>query len=437
MAISTDEMYNAQSRYLHMMHRIHFSGDKVLDVVKSNYLISSSTLEEAHRSSSNPFGEVVSGELTLSLVNQNEMFNPKNTSSPYHGYIRRGVKIESFIRPDEVDEWDRLGVFYVSNWDTVSGGMSADVTAHDSLYLVLNAPVPSLPIVKNKPFTEIVTDYFSLFGVDAEVDEAIQLVLPYWFTSGYTDNRDLLTDLMTAACAYCFCNHEGKVVVKSRTVPGDLRAEITDNDQIISAAVKHSLSTDYDSASVECSIFQESAEQSVLAIKAIDVAPGLTDTETTNFSVEKVTGVRSIKVIGSASVKPVRFSATADYIKCTLQGTSDTTVSLDIIGKSLEVITSVVSTEGSSAVEISSDYIQSLEIGNSVCDYADRYVKAASPELALTVRGNPRLSLGDKVQANSDRYKVNYVGMITRAKYNYTGSLSSEITLTNVAIEEV
>lgn len=437
MSVSTDEMYNAESRYLHKMYRIHFSANKTLDVTKSDYLMSSSILEETQKASSTPFGEVVSSELTITLVNSNEMFNPKNTSGPYYDYIRRGIKIEAFIRPDEVDEWDPIGVFYVANWSTLSSGMTAEVTAYDALYSVLNAPVPSLPISRNIAFSDFMIEYFKLFGIDINVDDAIDFVLPYGFTSGYTDNRKLLTDLMTAAIADCFCSHDGKVNIRSKTAERDLRATFKDDNQIISVAVTQSLTADYDSAIVLCNALQESAEQSVLSIKDLHITPGTFNVERTNFSVDKVVSVRSIKVVSDASVKPVKFNATADFIQCSLQSASETDVSIDIIGKALDTVSSVVSTEGSSSIEIESSFIQTLEAANAVCDYADRYVKADTPELNLTIRGNPKLSLGDKIEVDSTRYKLRYVGLLTRVQYNYSGSLSCEATLTNVAIEEV
>ena len=97
MSVSTDEMYNAESRYLHQLFKIHFSSSEVLEVTKSKYLISSSNLEESYKSSDSPFGDVTSNELTLTLYNENNIFNPINRASKYYGLIKRGVKIEAFI----------------------------------------------------------------------------------------------------------------------------------------------------------------------------------------------------------------------------------------------------------------------------------------------------------------------------------------------------
>ena len=434
--LSTDAMYNASSRYLHKMYRIHFSGAKVLEVLRSDYLLSSSILEESYGVSSSPFGDVTSNELELSLLNSDGIFNPKNTESPYYGFIRRGIKIEAFVRPDEVDEWDPAGVFYVTDWSTSSSGMSAEVLANDKLYSIVNAPVPSMPIVRDIPFAYFIRQYFSLFDAEVTVDDSIDLVLPYGFTSGYSDNRALLTDLMTAAIADCYCDHSGNVTVRSKVAARDTRATFTDDDQIVTVSIKQSLATDYDSASVSYNSMQESAEQEVLSISEIAVSPGTNTTALTKFSSSLVTSVKSIRAESTSVVKPIGYTATADSIICSLNSNGSAAARLTVIGTVLEKVSSVVSTPGSSAVELDSSFVQTLENANRVLKYTDRFVNAEQPSLDLVIRGNPRLQLGDKIEVDSTKYKTQFVGTLTKAKYIYDGGLSCEVTLTDFMTEE-
>lgn len=427
--MSRDAMYNANSRYLHKMYRIHFSTTKVLEVYKSDYLVSSDIYEEAYKVSSSPFGDVTSNELELSLLNLDGMFNPKNEDSPYYGFIKRGVRIEAFIRPDEVDEWDPMGVFYVSDWNTSSSGTTADIIAYDKLYSVLNAPVPAMPILKKIGFADFMRAYFSTFGVSVEIDPAINFTLPYGYTSGYTDNRELLEDLMVAALADCYCKHDGNVVIRGKKTPRDLRATFTDSDQIMSVAIKQSISTEYDSASVICNAVQESAEQTVLSVDEVPVMPGITNIDSTKFATPGVVSVNSVRVESDAVVKPTSFVATPDTIICSLQSTANTVAQLIVKGTVLEKVSSVLATEGTSAVEIDSDFVQTTDNASAVLNYVDRYVNAAVPSLDLVVRGNPTIELGDKIHVISARYKINYVGIVTKVKYHYIGSLSCEMTL--------
>lgn len=438
MSVSTDAMYNAASRYLHQKLNIHFTeGETPLEVTTSNYLVSSSVLEETHRTSPTPFGDVTSNELSFSIYNEDSIFNPENSASPYYGKIRRGIRIEVFIRPDEVDEWDPQGVFYVTDWSTDSSGITASVTAHDKLHGILNAPVPATKIRQNVPFKDFIVDFFRMFGVQIIVDPQIDFVLPYGFTGGYSDVREFLVDAMIAANADCFCDHHGDVCIVSKTAPRALRATFTDNDQIVSASIRHTLATDYDSAAVTCNALQESKEQDVLSIESVAVLPGITRLEKTRFSRTPVVRVKSLRTEGVIMVKPISFVATSDEVTCSLQSTSEGETKLEIIGTVLETISSVIATEGSSAIEVNSLLVQTVHNATELSEFIDNYVKAELPTLDLVIRGNPRIQLGDKVLVDSGKYRLNYTGIVTQAEYSYAGSLSCKVTLTADTTKEV
>lgn len=425
MSVSTDAMYNASSRYLHEKYIIHFPGIEPLEVTKSNFLISGDVLEESYKTSASPFGDVTSNELELSLFNEDKMFSPGNESSPYYGKIKRGVKIEAFIRPDEVTDWDPLGVFYVTSWSVASAGTVANITANDSLYAVLNAPVPSMIIYRNVTFSQFITDFFSLFNVSVTVDSSIRHTLPYVFTSGYSTNKELLLDLLTAVLADCYCDHTGNIVIRGKVTERPLRVILTDSDQLISVAVKQSIETDYDSATVTYAMWQESSEKEILTVKDMALPAGITTPEPMNFSSTPVVSVHSLR----AAVKPRDIDATTDHISVTLQSSDAVTTDLTIIGTTLDKVESVISTAGNASVDIKSNFIQSKAMAESVCSYADAYVKADVPTLDIVLRGNPKLALGDKVRISSAKYAIEYTGVITKANYKYSGSLSCDISL--------
>ncbi len=427
MSLSTDAMYNSESRYLHKMYRIYFTTTNVLEVVKSNYLISSKILEETSKISEKPFGDVTSNELELSLLNEGGIFNPKNASGPYYGLIRSGMKIEAFIRPDEVDEWDQIGTFYVTDWSTSSSGMSAEIVANDALYNVLNAQVPSIKIMRNVALSDFLTEYFALFNKEVDIDPSIELILPYAFTNGYSNNRSLLTDLMIAAIADCYCMHDGRIAVRRRVSNKPLRATLTDDDQIISIAIKQSISTDYDSASVTCNSMQESAEQELLSISSVDISPGINTTEPTAFSADRVLCIKSIRAEG-LSAKPISFEATPGSIIISLQSTASEKIAVRVIGTCLETVASMVSTDGTTNVSLDSSFVQTLNNANNVLLYADWYVNESLVNLEVTLRGNPKLELGSKVRIISTKYQLDYTGSLVKAQYKYDGGLSCVAT---------
>ena len=439
MNISTDEMYNSHSRFIHKKFIIHFSASETLEVTKSDYLVQSSILEESFKLSDSPFGEVTSNELALTLFNEDGLFNPANNKGKYYGLIKKGIKIEAFIKVDEVNDWDRFGVFYVTNWVANSGGISASVTAYDILYNVINGSVPSFPVYRNVNFNEFMKDYFEYFNItDIEVDASINWIIPYAYTSVYSSNKEFLSDLMIGALADCFCNHDGKIVIKSKSSNRDLRATLTDNDQIISMSIKQTIDTDYDSVNVTCNIGQESSEQALLSISDMSVSIGNNASGKLVLNSQPALSIKSIKTEGNNAVTVRSFNASANEFECILHSTAVTNTSLDVFGTVLEIVSSNIGKLGDAPLNIDSKYIQDLSKANEILKYAEDYVKASVPTLEVTVRGNPNLQLGDKIVIESDFYKISYTGIIVKAEYKYIGNLSSVLTLIDAsALKEV
>ena len=433
MSVSTDAMYDAESRYIHKKLIIHFSATEVLEITKSNYLIDSQLLEESFKQSDSPFGEVTSNELSFTIYNEDGLFNPENSSGKYYRLIKKGIKVEAFIRPDEVDEWDPIGVFYVSDWVTNVSGLTAEVTANDKLYSVINGKVPSMPVYRDILLSNFLAIYFSTFNVDVTVDSLVDKELPYIYTSGYTSNKDFLTDLMKGAVADCFCDHNGNIKIVGKRTPRTLRATFNDNKQLISASIKQSITNSYDSATVACYAGQESAEQTLLSISNVRVVPGINRVDNVAFNSSPALSVRSVCATGTGSVKTTSFIGTADEFSCSLQSTVDTNVKLDVVGTVLDTVKSTLGTGADAPLSIDSNFIQTEETAKEILQFAEEYVEANIPTVELTVRGNPRLQLGDKIKVESDFYKLNYTGIIIKANYHYQGNLTCNVLLADAS----
>lgn len=429
------ETYSSETRYLEQKVIIHFAGIDPLEITRNNFLVTTSTLEEAYSSSgSTPFGGVTSNELNISLYNEEGIFNPENKSGKYYGLIKKGVKIESFIKPVEEEEWDPLGVFYVTDWVTNSSGMLAEVTANDKLYNVLNGPTPNFTVFRNIAFVDFITEYFSYFGYSVTVDETIDIILPYVYMSAYDGNKAFLTSLMTSVLADCFCGHDGEITILSKIASRATKATFTDNDQIINVSVKQSLVTNYDSAVVTCYKGQESAERSLLSADSVTLVPGLNNVGKFKLSAFPALRIKAVKTVCKDAIKINSFGATDADISCVLQSTADTSASLDITGTILEVIISDIGVAGEAPLKVDSKFVQHEKVATQIKEYAEAYVGVNTPALELSVRGNPLLELGDMIEVDSAYYRVKYLGTIIKANYEYQGYLSCSLTLANASL---
>jgi hypothetical protein len=435
--VTDDSNYNAETRFLEQKVIIHFPGTSPLEITRDNYIIDTSILEEAHSmSGSAPFGGITSNEFDMTLLNEGGIFTPTNIDSPYYSKIRRGIRTEVFIRPrveiDDEDaqyEWDPMGVFYITDWNALD--LTAEVSAADALYHVLNGPVPSFPVYRNIPFNVFIKRYFAYFGYDVIVDSAIDIILPYVYTSSHVSNKTFLTDLLESVLADCFCDHNGNIKIISKLATENLRSTITDNDQIIKVQIKQSITNNYDSVTVTYNKCQESIEQPLIELADLNLSLGNNGTGKLTMSKRPVLSVRSLKTTCPEMAKVTTFNASATDFVGNIYSSAEMSTRLDITGTILDVLEVTVGEAIDAPLNIRSEFVQKEEQALSIKKYAEDYVNANLPTLELTIRGNPKFQIGDIIKVNSTKYKTEYVGMLIKANYKYEGYLSCTIILSN------
>ena len=438
---TTDDNYNASTRYLEQKAIIYFSSSNILEITRDNYLISSSALEEAHsRSGSVPFGGVTSNELSLELLNEGGIFSPTNNKSPYYGLMKKGIKIELFIRPvveseneDEQYEWDPLGVYYITDWQAKVTGLIATITANDKLYKAFSKDLTALSISRNKTQKEFYEYIFDNLGLQGDIDKTLNTLIRYAYIDRST--KELLSMLNMSALADCFCKHDGTLKVPHLTNIPALRATITDNDQVLSVKIEQSLDYDYDGVNLVYNLPQESNVQCVLSLKDMIIPKGiskrnnvsLTGTPLLKLCYSILSGVKAH--ISSIEATPVSVNFSIDNPEIE---TEDCTV--DIYGTLLVNNEVTLGKEVENCLVINNLYIQESTYANIVYNHLNAYIRNLLPILELEVRGNPRLELGDVIQVDSDKYNLHYKGLLIRQTFDYDGSLKSTITLLNTSI---
>ena len=438
---TTDDNYNASTRYLEQKAIIYFSSSNILEITRDNYLITSSALEEAHsRSWSVPFGGVTSNELSLELLNEGGIFSPTNNKSPYYGLMKKGIKIELFIRPvveseneDEQYEWDPLGVYYITDWQAKVTGLIATITANDKLYKAFSKDLTALPISRNKTQKEFYEYIFENLGLQGDIDKTLNTLIRYAYIDRST--KELLSMLNMSALADCFCKHDGTLKVQHLTNIPALRATITDNDQVLSVKIEQSLDYDYDGVNLVYNLPQESNVQCVLSLKDMTIPKGiskrnnvsLTGTPLLKLCYSILSGVKAH--ISSIEATPVSVNFSIDNPEIE---TEDCTV--DIYGTLLVNNEITLGKEVENCLVINNLYIQESTYADIVYNHLNAYIRNLLPILELEVRGNPKLELGDVIQVDSDKYNLHYKGLLIRQTFDYDGSLKSTITLLNTSI---
>lgn len=444
--VTSDANYNAETRYLEQKAIIHFPGVTPVEITRDTYLVRTSLLGEAYSGSgSTPFGGVTSNEFDMDIHNDNGIFSPTNPKSPYYKKMKEGVKVEVFIRPKIEDadeekqyEWDPMGVYYVKDWYTEADGLLASITSYDILYTVLNGAIPSFPVFRNISFVAFMKLYFAHFGQDVIIDESLDFVIPYIYTSEHSSNKEFLAELLHGALADCFCNNQGKICIVNKAGKRSKRATLTDNDQVVNIKIKQSLNNGYDSVTVSYERGQESLEQTLLSLKELPLQPGLTDTDKLTLSTSPALSIRSIMVRSKDMAKVVSFQASAKEFVGQIQSTANTEAEIEVIGTALDTVEFTIGSAKEKPLAVSSRFIQDDKRAKTVLKYTEAYVNANMPILEMSVRGNPKFEIGDILEVSSNRYKLTYVGTLIEAKYEYEGHLTCQIVLADASmIEEV
>jgi hypothetical protein len=109
-------------------------------------------------------------------------------------------------------------------------------------------------------------------------------------------------------------------------------------------------------------------------------------------------------------------------------------VRLTVTGKSIVFVAQELLDTVGKILSVDNQYIQSTEYAASYKALLDNYVSIENPTLDLTIRGNPEIVVGDTVVVQSNRYAIDYTGIVKRAVYRYDGGLSCNMTLLNAGV---
>lgn len=441
---ATDEDFNAHSRCILLKLDIFFDGlqNDPLTVTREDYLIDADILDEAGAEDNNPLGAISANELSFSLYNEDGIFSPTNANGPYYGKIKVNVPIIPYMKPDMDDgtevNWIKMGVYYVSDWNATVTGAAASITAGDKIQQVLMEPSPVIPVGLNKTQADFFQEVFDALGYAANISKNLNATLLYTFTEG--EQKKFLQEMLQGAIAYCTCDKNGDIVIEPLDGTRPLRATLTDADQIISVDAEQSIVKTYGGVELTYVLPQLTEAIQLLEIKEANVPAGI-------FTHNKVALSKGpAKVITNVyAITENKEVAIVDYVnspwditlitknESTTQATSD----LAVYGIAVDFVETILTDNVSNVLKVKNRYIQSTKYASKYKEILEAFVNSDMPTLTLQVRGNPLLNVGDKVCVQSEKYNLDFTGVLQRINYKYVGSLSCEITLLNSAILEV
>lgn len=438
-----ESAYNAKSRCIEWKLEIFFDGmsQEPLVITRNDYLITSEVLEEASASSNTPWGNVSANELSATLRNDNDIFNPHNEESPYFNKIKVGTPVKAYSRPTIVSDtpydWDSLGIFYVADWVTRSGGISVEITCFDRVRDVLGAERVKMKVLRNVSKKNLIQAFFDQLSVPVVIDNTFEDILIYGYhTKG---NKDFLNNVSAGMNAWIFCDHAGHIQVRYMRHSLQVAHTITDNDQIIDISSQQGISLDYDGIQLYLKVPQLSESREILSVRNLIVPATPLEVTSQMFTKQPVADVLYAKLTLPCNALVTWHNATSidfDYRITNYDHAPGSSI-LTFYGRIVETADTVVTSGGRNLLKLDNIYVQTQEQFESIRRFLLSWVSGVPPLLEVSVRGNPQFELGQKIRVVSSRFNTDFEGVLVRQNLKYNGGLSGTITLMNSRILEV
>lgn len=443
MRLTVADDYNVNDRAIEMAIDIYFNGltSPPLRCTRENHIVDCTLLDEACVDSITPLGSPSSNELSFTLLGEGGLFNPANPSSQFYGKIKTGVPIRAYIRPMvntdiyEAYSWDSLGLFFVTDWQTDITGVTANVTANDALYQVINKSISKMPVYSDCSYARLFQEFLNHNGASAIIIGNLDTKMAFAYINDTNDK--FLSEFSFGALAYIYCNHDGNIEIKALEYQQDAQYTLTDSDQIISIKADQSILLEHNGVSLTYNIPRLSDEQELLVNNDQAIpAYGRLLYSSNSFLKAPVYGINRSYIDSKLDCAISHINANAvdlDYSIDNLTGSSGT-LSVRMYGYIIEANNYTIEDIGDSLLKVESKYIQTDEYAKHVKALLNRYTTVSVPKLELEVRGNPKYVIGSKLRVHSTAYNVDFTGILIRQQFVYDGGLRATITLLNSEI---
>ena len=245
--------------------------------------------------------------------------------------------------------------------------------------------------------------------------------------------------MLQGAIAYCLCDKNGDIIVEPLNGSKPLRATITDADQIISVDATQSLIKSYGGVELTYVLPQLTEAVQLLQMKEVNIPPGVFTHNKVSFNRGPIKTITSMYTLTKGKeVTIIDYTSSPWDITFTTKNEGTQVLSdLVVYGVAVDFVQAILADSTTNVLKVKNRYIQNTEYAHKYKNILEAFVNSDMPTLTLQVRGNPLLNVGDKIRVQSERYNLDFTGVLQRINYKYAGSLSCEITLLNSSILEV
>lgn len=201
----------------------------VVKVYSDNKLMKMDLVEEMDIATST----IPSAEFKFTVDNSNKDFNILNPDGFYKALQeRQNVVPEIGIVTDTTTEYVKLGNYYLMDWASDEGSLTATFTARNILDIMSSYDYENLTPKTNYTLYDMAEDIFSICGVtDYEIDSELQNIS----TNGLvekTDCRSVLQMIVIAGMCNVFVDRENNIILKQNSTSMGTEEDTIDFDNM-------------------------------------------------------------------------------------------------------------------------------------------------------------------------------------------------------------
>lgn len=410
---------------------------KDLEILKERY----------YESETLPVGNASANQLILTLDNTDDVFDHRNTASPYYGQLKAGRKIQvwlGFVLADDSEELVLQGTYYTVAWKAT--GELCTVTAYDRAKLLQDSEFSTSLVYEDYTISELVEVLLDDFGIasgDQDVDATTETIDYAWFTkASYWYHLALLA---AGEGGQIYFDESDHCVFENRShlSGGSSVLTLHDDTYLISLDDEWAQRNMRNRIRVRVRPLEEQAQTTIWTLmETLSVAAGSTKSITVWYDTYPAVDVQTPSLddadanISVQSWIPYAWGGALTLANA--GGTSEDVRAMTIAGKPLEEKGGMVAVaedsdlideNGVRSYSVDSQYITGLDHADALAaDLLTAYEDPLAPVI-VSGRGLPHLQLGDKVTVVHREKYIAADYWVTRIRLMFTGSLVMDLDL--------
>lgn len=401
-------------------------------------IMSLNTNEDESVTSGNPIGIMTSNSIHLSIIDTSGKLNISKKSGPYYSKIRNGVRLDLYVKHDEVESL--YGTYYTTEWSTPFTGGSdeaTNITGKDKLNYIANKEIPKLPVYSGVPLGTLLKQVFNGVGIsDSEyyIDPSFNVDTLFGVTIG-SRMRDFLNQVAQALVARVVLGRDGviKIVPALKTYGDQYCISDRYTEQVKSS---HNSSVVYNKVRVNYKKPGTSEFDVIACINGVKVDVGHNEIKNIVFN-KKVLSIDQIEFVHSGDgndigdiIDNISWSAYQNGIDLSFDNLISNSVDgvniviygciLNEIDSSEEVDIPNSDTNLSNVLEIQNYIIQDAESAKELANSLSEYILKMNNIWELSTQLNPLATTGDRViiESGYEDFAGNYKIISCRTNFS-------------------